>query len=335
MNSVLGIGCVLVFGVLQGVGAVFLSSFLQRIPLVVVLFSVYALVSIFFNLGLLKELALQRNKALDVKIGRSCWRLLVVVNLTTAASASSFFCAVKYIEPALSSSFINAVLPLATIGVDYMMCGRKRIELRTIGPACALLAAMVLTAAVAFSDRSGVTGDTRSYVIGLGMAAVCGCAMSITNVASRRLNDAGLSPKQIMGSRFLLVTLGSGMIAGYGDLASGITEYWMPILAVAVIGNLVPLYALQLGILRLRPVTVAFLIGLGPMITFVLQGLNSDIRFSWPSFATTAFTTTIVLVGAWVSLVSATRSKPANAPHTARVRSAVRHPHEGVALGPT
>ncbi len=310
MTTITGIACVLLFNVLQGASAVYLSSFLQRADFFVVLFSVFAVIALFFNA------VLAWNGGLRRRIGRSAWGVLAVLNLTTAVSWGSFFFAVKHIEPALSSSFINAILPLVTIGVDYLLARRKAVEPAELAVACALFVAMSFTAVVALGGHSGMAGTPLGYAIGLGMSAICGIAMSVTNVASKKLNDAGVSPEQIMAFRFLLLALASGLVASQRGLGTAISDHWMPILFVAVAGNLIPIYALQLGIQRLKPLAVAFLIGLAPVVIFVMQGFSRDIVFSWASLVTTSVTTLIVLAGTYVSLV--------RRPDSAGVRAQVR-----------
>lgn len=297
MNTLAGIACVLLFNVLQGASAVYLSSFLQHADFFVVVFSVFAVIAFFFNAVL--ACGGGRRKP----IGRGGWAMLVVLNLTTAASWGSFIFAVKHIEPALSSAVLNAVLPLATIAVDYLLARRKAIAPAELAVACALFVAMLATAAVTLGGHSGMAGTLHGYATGLAMSAVCGAAMAATNVASKKLNNAGVSPEQIMASRFLLLVLVSGVLASQRGLGEAVSAHWPPILFVAVVGNLIPIYALQLGIQRLKPVAVAFLIGLAPVIVFVMQGFSRAIVFSWASLAATAVTTLIVLAGTYVALV--------------------------------
>jgi drug/metabolite transporter (DMT)-like permease len=179
---------------------------------------------------------------------------------------------------------------------------------------------MIFTAVVAVGGHSGMAGTALGYAIGLGMSAVCGIAMSVTNVASKKLNNAGVSPEQIMAYRFLLLALGSGLLASQRGLGAAISEHWMPILFVAVVGNLIPIYALQLGIQRLKPVAVAFLIGLAPVVVFVMQGFSREIVFSWASLVTTSVTTLIVLVGTYVSLVRKPAAAKGQAGQLARAK---------------
>jgi drug/metabolite transporter (DMT)-like permease len=316
MTTAIGIACVLLFNVMQGVSAVYLSFFLQRADFFVVLFSVFAVIAIVFNAILVW------NGGFRNRIDRAWLGPLALLNVTTAASWASFFYAVKHIEPALSSSFINAILPLATICAGYVLAQRSTLKPAELAVACALLFSMLLTGWVAFVGRSGMSGTPIDYAIGLGMSAICGIAMSVTNVVSKKLNNLGVTPEQIMAYRFLLLALGGGALASQRELVAAVSADWLPILFVAVVGNLLPIYALQLGIQRLKPVAVAFLIGLAPILVFFMQGFSQNIAFSWPSLLTTAVTTVIVLIGTYVSLVGAsTKANVSSVPSEAVARA--------------
>lgn len=298
MSSLIGITCVLIYLTLAAGSAVFLSSFLLRTDTLVVLFAVFLIIAVFFNVLLLSR------KGFSFRIDRSAWRPLLFVNVMTAASWSSFFFAIQYIEPALSSSIVNAILPLTTIVVDTLLLKRRASGFAEVAMALALCGAMLFTAAVLFGGHSGGPAkDVLSYTIGFSMSVVCGISLSCTNVASKKLNMLGVSPSEIMAYRFTLLILLAGAFASKEVIVVDILAYWPQILMVAIVGNLVPIFALQVGIQRLKPVTVAFLIGLAPIIFFFMQGLNSDIQFSWPTLACTVVTTIIIIAGTRVSMM--------------------------------
>lgn len=296
MKAVLGVGFVLAFNILQAVSAVFLASFLHRADTLVVLFCVFIVIAAtFISVGAIR--------GRTIRVPQSAWPALALLNITTAASWSSFFLAVKYIEPAISSAFINAMLPLATLGTEHLITGQRTAKKSDLFTSYALCVAMFLTATALFGGQSGrPASETGSYLIGLVMSAICAIAMSVTNVASKKLNNEGVRPDQIMAHRFTLLILIAFVFMDKGRFVEQVATQWGALLFVAIIGNLVPIYCLQLGIQKLKPITVAFLIGLAPMIFFAVQGFSSVVSFSYVSLACVALTTAILLAGTYLSI---------------------------------
>ncbi|UXC19636.1 EamA family transporter [Comamonas squillarum] len=295
MHTALGIGLVMTFNILQAVSAVFLASFLHRADTIVMLFCVFTIIAITF--------VVQMVRGGSNRIPKQAWGSLLLLNITTAASWSSFFFAVKYIEPALSSAFINSILPLATLSIEYLFTRRRIASRAEVLTSIALCVAMFITAATIFGGQSGrPDGGVSSYIIGLVMSAICGIAMSITNVASKKLNNEGVQPSQIMAYRFSLLIIASFLLVDKPLLLQQIETMWPAIVFVAVVGNLIPIYCLQLGIQRLKPMTVAFLIGLAPLIFFTVQSFNEELLFSYLSLVCTVLTTAILLAGTYFSI---------------------------------
>jgi drug/metabolite transporter (DMT)-like permease len=296
MKAVVGVGFVMAFNILQAVSAVFLASFLHRADTLVVLFFVFTVIAAtFITVGVIR--------GGKIRVPQSAWPALALLNITTAASWSSFFLAVKYIEPAISSVFINAILPLATLGTEYLITGPRTAKKSDLFTSCALCVAMFLTATALFGGQSGrPASETGSYLIGFVMSAICGVAMSVTNVASKKLNNEGVRADQIMAHRFTLLILIAFLFMDKGRLVDQVAAQWGALLFVAIIGNLVPIYCLQLGIQKLKPITIAFLIGLAPMIFFAVQGFSNVVSFSYISLACVTLTTVILLMGTYLSI---------------------------------
>jgi drug/metabolite transporter (DMT)-like permease len=126
--------------------------------------------------------------------------------------------------------------------------------------------------------------------------------MSVTNVASKKLNNEGVRADQIMAHRFTLLILIAFLFMDKGRLVDQVAAQWGALLFVAIIGNLVPIYCLQLGIQKLKPITIAFLIGLAPMIFFAVQGFSNVVSFSYISLACVTLTTVILLMGTYLSI---------------------------------
>ncbi|WP_158685843.1 EamA family transporter [Achromobacter spanius] len=303
MNVCIGIALVMVFNILQAISAVFLASFLQYTDTTVVLLGVFSIIG-----TVCFAVSVRRSKKNYLPLV-AMWPYVVAINITTAVSWGSFFVAVEHIEPALSSAFINSILPLSTIVVDRFIRRVCRISYSEILVSISLMVALAVTATTVAGGYSGgrVVG-MDAYAIGIFMSGACGVAMAFTNVVSKKLNDARIDAGQIMSIRFLLLIVLAAVLVDERKFVIQVTEYWPAILFVAIVGNLIPIFSLQMGIQRLQPATVAFLIGLAPLIFFGIQSFSQAISFSWMTFLCVLLTTAVILIGTVVSTRNAKRN---------------------------
>lgn len=298
MTRAIGMLLVLCFVLLSALNGVYLSQFLVKVDVFAALFLIFLLISAIFNVAV----ALQRGSHPMRGWNRETWLYLLFVNLTTAGNWFGFFFAVKYIEPAMSATLINSVMPLATIGVAVVVLGKRRTDAYELVSAFTLLVAMLGAATVVFSGNSGRTAaDPQHELLGVAMSFLCGLSIALNTVVSKKLNTLGVSPSAIMAFRFVLLLLVSFAVVDRSNLVAVAREFHAEILVVALVGNLIPLFALQYGIKLLNPVTVVFLNGLGPLANLVVQTASGLYALSLASLASIGFSTIAILLGAYFS----------------------------------
>lgn len=297
MSNLIGVALVLFFVLLSAVNGVFLSTFLVKVDVFVTLLCVFSLIAFLFNVYTLSAQGLACRR-----FSRKVWLYIGLSNLTTAGNWFGFFFAVKYIEPALSATLINSVLPLATIGIAAIVLGQRRREPAELLSAIALLVAMLMTAWVVLSGQSSRPAiEFDNYVIGVAMSLVCGISMALNTVVAKKLNTLDVSPSTIMALRFfLLIAIAAALVDG-PVLRANLEQFYVEMLLIAIVGNLIPLFSLQHGIKRLSPVTVVFLNGLGPLTHFLVQILSGLYAFSLASFGSILFASSVIFVGAYYS----------------------------------
>jgi drug/metabolite transporter (DMT)-like permease len=304
-NNLFGIMLVMGFVLMSAINGVFLSTFLQSANIFSTLLCVFSLIAFLFNVYItIRHGMIWRN------FSRKVWFYIGLSNLTTAANWFSFFFAVKYIEPAISATLVNSVLPLATIGISLALLGKRIRGLSEILPATALFIAMLITASVVFSGQSGrPAAELHSNVIGVIMSLVCGISIALNTVVAKKLNELDIAPSTIMAYRFFLLIFIAAILVDEQILRIDLEQSYLAMLVIAIVGNLIPLFSLQLGIKRLPPVTVVFLNGLAPMSYFLVQSMTNQFHFSWASLLSIIFSTCVILTGAYYS----NRAKPTKA----------------------
>ncbi|MFM0288762.1 EamA family transporter [Paraburkholderia megapolitana] len=297
MNNFIGVGQVLFFVVMSAVNGVFLSIFLVNSNIFSTLLCVFSLIALLFNIYILLRHGLQFRG-----FTRTVWLYIAFSNLTTTVNWFSFFFAVKYSEPAIAATLVNSVLPLATIGISATLLGQRNRRAAELWWAVALCVAMLMTAFVVFSGHSGRPAtEIHAYVIGVAMSLLCGLSIAFNTVVSKKLNELDVSPSSIMAYRFFLLIALAGTIVDKHVLIENVQRFHWQIVMIAVIGNLIPLFALQSGIKRLNPVTVVFLNGLSPITFFLVQSTTGKFIFSVSSLCSVLFSTITILFGAYYS----------------------------------
>ncbi len=297
MANLTGIALVLFFVLLSAVNGVYLSGFLVHVNIFVTLLCVFSFIALCFNIYVFR-----RHGFLLVRLAPKARLYLALSNVTTALNWFSFFFAVKYIEPAISATLINSVLPLTTLIIAILILGQRSKGVAEWGSAVVLFLAMILTSVTVFSGQSGrPSAEFSSYAIGVGMSVLCGVSMALNTVVAKKLNQLDVAPSTIMAYRFFLLIALSIVLVEPSTLWQDVAKAYPQLILIAVVGNLLPLFALQLGIQRLSPVTVVFLNGLGPITHFGVQGFASHLQFSWASLGAITLSTCVILFGAWVS----------------------------------
>jgi drug/metabolite transporter (DMT)-like permease len=273
----LGILCILLYILLSASQGVYLGSLLQRLDPVVLLVGCFGLAAGFFNL-----LQLRRPRAYLRQLGQAPLDVLAL-NVVSAAGWYSFFLALKYLEPAVSGALANAIGPLVTLALvafGWLHIPEVRVTRGGVLAAAGTAAAVVFLGVTTWWGHSGVSArPTGELALGLGMALLCGVCGVATTVFSRRLKRNGFTADQVMAARFFVLLVCGALLlpdGGWAQLAAN----GETVVVIAALGIIAPLYALQLGIARVDPLTVAMLVATVPAFVFAVQALDQRVVFS-------------------------------------------------------
>ena len=137
-------------------------------------------------------------------------------------------------------------------------------------------------------------------MLGVVMSFVCGISITLNTLASKSLNQKGVTPSQIMSKRFLLLILIAFLLCDKPVLVYTATTFYWEILMIAVIGNIIPLYCLQLGIKKSDTLIVSFSLVAAPIIYLVIQMFNSRLIFSKETLIGTSSAIVFVIIGIYL-----------------------------------
>lgn len=288
----LGILLIFLFNILSGLQAVYLSGMLQNADVFSTLILTFSLVSLYFY-----SVQLASKKVLV----ETQWKDWIAVNLTTAGSWLGFFVALKYIEPAISSALANSIGPLVTIVITVFILRKEKLSTPQLITALGVMASMIFMINSTFTGNSAIGYITHEdAMLGVVMSFLCGISMALNTLASKSLNQKGITPGQIMSKRFVLLILIAFILCDKLVLAYTLTTFHWEILMIAVIGNIIPLYCLQLGIKKSDTLIVSFTLVTAPIIYLFIQMFNSRLTFSMESLIGTSSAIVFVIIGIYL-----------------------------------
>jgi drug/metabolite transporter (DMT)-like permease len=212
------------------------------------------------------------------------WRIIVMLNVTTAIAWLCYFGSLRLIEPAATNLAFSGVAPAAV--AIWAWVGLTAVETatpsRTERALHWVLFAIVMTAAGAIgSGQAGLPGvEPLVGIGGVALAALAGFSITAETIWAKRMNVAGVSPLAIVGTRFLLVTCIAGaMVAGqaenaYATMDGSALARQAAVLLIILIG---PIYLAQLGLSLTGPLASGVILALGPVATLALQSSAGDV----------------------------------------------------------
>ncbi|XBS69896.1 hypothetical protein ABK905_00460 [Acerihabitans sp. KWT182] len=225
---------------------------------------------------------------------------MLLVNFTTLVSFLGYFIALKYIEPAIYSVVATSVGPVITLFITGVILKYERAKGVDILSCSGIIVSMFFLVYAIYSGRSAVGSiSLSSFVNGLFMTFISGCAMTINNIWSGRLNKRGVRPEYILASRFILLIVFSLFAAGPEPVVTTAKEYGFSIALIALLGNTFSLFLLQYGIKHTSSFSVAMILVCSPLFCLIFQGMDHQFAFSLYSTIGILSCSLFVLIGIW------------------------------------
>jgi drug/metabolite transporter (DMT)-like permease len=231
------------------------------------------------------------------------WRTALLANLGTACAWMSYFFALKMLEPAAVNTIHAGTGAVTLVGLSALGLHISRpVAVRGLEKILHLGVFLVLLALayVVLAGLSGVRERTLSdTVLGLVLAFASGVFISLTSDVTKRMHEHGVSAEAVLAVRFILMVgvagtmswLGVGSGAPIADIAA-LAKIAGAALALIVL----PLYVLQLGLVRTSAVTTWVIMALGPCLVFALQAFDGRIIASPYTLACIAAYSALVIV---------------------------------------
>ncbi len=258
------------YDVLTASKGVFLGSFLQVVDPFLVLSICFSLVTLLF---------LALNKSLDGRAGfwpplsyRSS-RIAVGLNFSSVLSWASIYLALKLIEPAIAISVTTASGPILTAIYQGQISKERAISTKEwihYFMMTLIMIFLVWEGAQGLSALPHITGE--HVVLGVTLSLVCGAANVANALMSKKLNDRGLSARQIIPFRFyLLIGLGFLLCPSEAWPTLKDSQILFSIFMIALFGLSLPIFCVQRGIEYTGPLVSALVQAALPAVVVVAQ----------------------------------------------------------------
>jgi drug/metabolite transporter (DMT)-like permease len=212
------------------------------------------------------------------------WREVALANLGTACAWLSYFFALSLLEPAAVNTIHAGMGAVTLVGLSAMGLHISRpVAVQRLEKFLhfGVFAVLLALGAVVLMGWSGVRSGTGSdAALGLAFAFASGVFISLTSDVTKRMHERAISAEAVLAVRFLLM-VGVAAVASALDVGKG-----APIDDLATFGTIagaafvlivMPLYVLQLGLVRTSAVTTWVIMALGPCLVFALQAFDGRI----------------------------------------------------------
>lgn len=284
-NFLVGLAFVIGYIVVSAAGEVYAAAAFQSTDIYSTLLIAFVIIAVVFNLIPRQQRRMPNASQLFA---------LLSLNLATGVVWLGLFIGLKYVEPAIVVSFMVALGPIATAISNRVVRGISPSH-KDITASLLIGATGGYLIAVTWIGKGGMIWTTYTW-IGLFASLFAGSALALTGVFVKRLFDLGMDGRGILANRFYLTVFVLLLLVDFDILHRQLTENAAQALLIALSTLIVPVMLIQSGIKRLEPITVNLLLCSAPLVTFVMQMLDSRLV---PSLPTLAGNIVIVVIAIW------------------------------------
>ncbi len=275
----MGLLCLFLFAVSQGVRDAYFGSVFQSVSFLFVAILAFGLTcAVFVGSSIVRRPQdLKRLAATPIAFA---W-----LNVTTAVAWLGFFYGLRHLEPAVVATLYNGigslvVLLIGSMGWNTLKTESSLIERGFFAGMAVALAGLVV---VVLTGRSGLSASRiLTETMALAVVLLAGAMITIGHMIARWFNDAGVHSDAVQGTRYLLTFIAALVLELLlGEAAARPSIDAAPLLALAAFALIVtPSFVIQLGISRTSPLAVNVFRALGPVFVFAVQQFDGRLRFS-------------------------------------------------------
>lgn len=242
------------------------------------------------------------------------WKTVLILNITTTIAWMAYFGSLRLVEPAAANLAFAGIAPIAValfamiglITADEKAAGLfERLTHATLLGIVGLLALIVSSGYSGFADLDPMIG-----LAGIGLACLAGLSITAETIYAKRMNEVGVSPLAIVGTRFVMVTMvAGGMVMQAEAPFAGYSFSDMARQAFVFLAILIgPIYLAQAGLARTTPLISGAILAVGPVATLTLQSLAGGIELAPAMLLVTLLYALVAIAAAFLSATRTDRA---------------------------
>ncbi|ODS22470.1 hypothetical protein AB835_13975 [Candidatus Endobugula sertula] len=218
-------------------------------------------------------------------IARKNLKYLILANITTTCSWGFYLLSVGKLEPVITLTLFSGAIYLTTLFTESDKTKQSHSinkYLTRISTLCMIfgLLWLIVTTLSGFSSSTG--SNHREHILGIIFAIMSGVSLSFMISSCDKLDRAGLHPTTQIGLRLPLYIIVSLLAIWMGFDSKGKTadmaSVWTILIAFPLV--VLPMFTLQKAIEKSPPITIASILAMAPLLTFLLQMIAKDFPFS-------------------------------------------------------
>ncbi len=271
------LGClfVLLYAVMSAISFVVVGKVEQTLSPMTLAFYSFIISAVFFNVASL------RNFSNIIKMFKQHYRLIILMNISTAILWLATFYGLRYLDPAIFSGLVFGFVPISATLLTANQPKTKPIKRTEFIFSVALLLILILLAIDDFLKQTSLMRE----VLSITFAMVGGLTAAHVTILARRLSQLGYKAMEVLSIRFyLLIIVALLMVPVIGLEVLLPRHHYYAVVSIAAISVAIPLYCLQKGIERIDAVFVTLIMPFVPMLTYVVQLTVFRVPFSWTEF---------------------------------------------------
>lgn len=267
----IGILALLVSAILTAVSQVFYANRVQVIHPFLFTGISFFITAIYFQCFALQHKATPQ--------WRYSWKPLFKLNIASVITFMGFYFALKYIEPAIVSSLEMAIGPLFILLLTFFQ--RKAVQKSQWAIAVATFMACGILITAVLLGQSGVAMQlSMEVILGILASMICGIGAVFCSVYSKQLNELGWTSSMVLAKRYIGIILISFLFT-YDIIIPYFKDNIIWILAITIVGVMLPMYLLQKGIQYTNTFLVMMSLCFIPVFTFIFQLFDTRIEVSF------------------------------------------------------
>lgn len=292
----IGYFAILLWCAVSALAHVYTSGIEQNTDPLVVAFFCFTMAMVFFLITSIPHFKTLWNRAF------AAWRDVLGLNISTFLSWFFLLYPLKYIETSLVSTIIFGVSPILTLLLGLFLYRKKAVSVQDRWVSLLMMLVIVFIVYLIFDgDTTAQSVSVSHEALSVLFCFIVGAGVSATNIYAKRLSDEGFSSRELLGIRFWLLIIVSGIFYFHSQQVAPMDFHIiLRISLMSVLLIILPMYLLFAGLRYLQPVSVSMLYPLMPAMVFFIEFFDAQFTPKWEVMVAVLGVVSLSVMGSFI-----------------------------------